>query len=100
MAEADSSLENDLDPHVRFKAERALLEGQQAEQVRQRTKVAQRSAAEGLDKSADSHDRAALSYEQLAETGDDGASDHAARHREFAEEDRRIADQLRRMAEH
>jgi hypothetical protein len=35
----------------------------------------------------------------MAETGDYGASDHAARHREFAEEDRRIANELRKMAE-
>jgi hypothetical protein len=54
--------------------------------------LAQRSAAESFEKSADSHDRIVWSYEKLTELGEgDEYLERAARHRAFAHEDRWIA---------
>jgi hypothetical protein len=55
-------------------------------------RLAQRSAAESFEKSADSHDRIVWSYEKLTELGEgDEYLERAARHRAFAHEDRWIA---------
>lgn len=81
-------------PHLRGVGDLIFRASQQVEQLR-RTKMAQRSAAESFEKSADSHDRAARSYEKLAELGEGNEYlQRAARHREFAQEDRRIAKRL------
>lgn len=80
-------------------AEYAFRIGQHAERARARTMVAQRSAAESFEKSAESHDRVAKSYESLAELGEGYEyRERAVRHLAFAQEDRRIAERLRRMA--
>jgi hypothetical protein len=72
---------------------------ERVQQVRRQMKASQRSAADSVEKSADSHDRAAKSYEKLAECSvRDEYLEHAARHRAFAQEDRRMAEQLRSMA--
>jgi hypothetical protein len=87
-----------LDPHLQF-AEIAFRSGQLAERLQREVRKSQRSAAESFAKSADSHDRTAKSYEKLAELGEvDEYLEHAACHRAFAQEDRRIAERLRRMA--
>ncbi|WP_082974968.1 hypothetical protein [Mycobacterium sp. 1245805.9] len=55
-----------------------------------------------MDKSADSHERTAKAYEEAAEHSvfsKDEYRKHAARHRDFAREDRRMAKRLRRMAD-
>ncbi|MEB4208348.1 hypothetical protein [Mycobacterium sp. 94-17] len=53
-----------------------------------------------MEKSAGSHERVAKSYEMAAaSSGHDEYLQHAARHREFAREDLRIAERLRQMAE-
>ncbi len=82
-------------------AEQAFHASRRVERVRRQTKAAQRSAADSFDKSADSHDRTARSYEKLAALTAGGTEnlERAARHREFAEEDRGIAERLRRMAD-
>ena len=77
---------------------------EQAERVRQQVRAAQRVTAHQLNTSADSHDRTARSYEDLAKHAAhrdrrDVYLQHAARHRKFAEEDRRMAAQLRQMGE-
>lgn len=92
----ESSLDATFNQHLRG----ALIEQWfRIQNTRQRTKVAQRCAAQSFDKSACSHDRTAKSYEEMAELGEGNQYlERAARHREFAHEDRRIADRLRRMA--
>jgi hypothetical protein len=55
-----------------------------------------------MDKSADSHERTAKAYEEAAEhsvLSKDEYLRHAARHRDYAREDRRMAERLRRMAD-
>jgi len=54
-----------------------------------------------MDKSAESHERTATSFEAAALPGDrhDSYRERAARHREFAAEDRQMAERLRRMAD-
>lgn len=101
MSRSDGNLEATPDVELRAAMEDASRVGGRVEQVRRQTKAAQRSAAESFDQSADCHDRTATSYERLAEArvcGDDYRG-HAARHREFAREDRRLAARLRRMAD-
>lgn len=96
-----SSLGGEPDPHLQAAGEHVFRLSQRVEQTRRQTKIAQRSAAESFEKSAASHDRTARSYEKLAELRECGGAEyrqHAARHLEFAHEDRRIAEQLRRMA--
>ena len=99
MAHRDSNLEAKPERDLKAAVEHTFRLVQQVEQMRQRTKAAQRSAAESFEKSADSHDRTAKSYEKLAELGEgDEYLERAARHRGFAQEDRQIAERLRRMA--
>lgn len=83
-------------------AEQAILAIQRAERGRRQVMAAQRSAADSVDESAASHERTAKAYEKAAEhrdRPDDEYLQHAARHREFAQEDRQMAERLRRMAE-
>jgi hypothetical protein len=83
-------------------AEQAFRASQRAELARRDVRAAQRSAAASLDGSADSHERTANAYAEAAERGDrrkDDCLEHAARHRAFAQEDRQMAERLRRMAE-
>lgn len=94
-----SKVDGDLRLHV---AEEVFRAGQRIKKVRRQTKDGQRAAADSFDRSADSHDRAASSYERLA-AQPNGRHDeylkHATRHREYAREDRRMAQQLRLLAE-
>lgn len=79
--------------------EEALSANHKAEKARQRAREAQWSAADSLARSADSQDRIAQMYEERSAV--DGSSDysqHAACHRQFAEEDRRMAQKLREAA--
>jgi hypothetical protein len=83
-------------------ADEAVRAVHRAEQARRQVNAAQRAAADSLDASAASHERTAKAYQESAEhrdRRDDEYLDHAARHRSFAEEDRRMATRLRRMAE-
>jgi hypothetical protein len=75
--------------------------GQRIERARLQTQTTQRSVARSFERSADCHDRTAASYERLAEgtLGGDAYREHAARHREFAQEDRRLAASMRQMAD-
>jgi flagellar biosynthesis/type III secretory pathway protein FliH len=92
---------SELEPHARL-AEQALRASERAEQVLQRARAAQRSAADSVQKSAESHERTAQSYERAA-AQHSGRRDtylaRAARHREFAEVDYRMAERLRQMCE-
>jgi hypothetical protein len=83
-------------------AEQAILAIQRAERGRRQVMAAQRSAADSVDESAASHERTAKAYEKAAEhrdRPDDEYLQHAARHHAFAQEDRQMAERLRRMAE-
>ncbi|WP_155764371.1 hypothetical protein [Mycobacterium colombiense] len=83
----------------------AVIAGQRAEQARQAAEAARRlaansvqAAAESLALSADSQDRTAQAFEDAADRGGRRGAflrAHAAEHRRFAEEDRRMAQQLR-----
>ena len=80
--------------------EQVILTRQRADRVWDRARAAQRSAADSLERSAQSHERVANSYEITAESSErpDKWRKHAACHREFAQEDHRMAERLRRMA--
>jgi hypothetical protein len=83
-------------------AEAASRAIQRADRARRQAEAAQRAAAASLDGSAASHERTARAYQAAAEhreRRDDESLEHAAWHREFAEEDRRMAERLRRMAD-
>ena len=82
-------------------AEEAWRAVQRAEQAGRKARASQRSAANSLDHSADSHERTAKVYEDAAEHGGlrkDEYLQHAARHREFAHEDRQMAERMRQLA--
>jgi len=83
--------------------EQAFRSGQRAERVRGRVRAALRSAADSIEKSAVSQERCAKVYEEAAELRDpcdrEECQEHAARHRAFALDDHRMAQQLRQMAE-
>ena len=102
MTHTHSGPEPALDPHL-WAVEQAFRASQQVEQVRRQVTAAQRSAADSFDRSADSQDRAAKVYEEAAERRDpddrEEYREHAACHGELAQEDRRMAQQLRQMAE-
>jgi hypothetical protein len=89
--------------HQPWSAEAASRIGMRAEQAFLRARAAQRSAVTSLDQSANSQDRTAKAFEDAAE-GErreprrDKYLAYAARHREFAQEDRAMADRLRRIA--
>src|ERR1700745_1670842 len=100
MVNADNGLQAELDPQA-WSAEQAFRASRRAERARRGVRAAQRAAAASVDGSADSHERAANAYAEAAEHGDrrkDDCLEHAARHREFAQEDRQIADRWRRRA--
>ena len=82
--------------------ERASHAVQQAELAQGRLRAAQLSAADSLDRSADSHERLVRVYEQVSELDDpvdrEERQERAARHRMYAEDDHWIAQQLREMA--
>lgn len=92
--------EAELDSHRRA-AEQAIRAGQRADQARREARDAQRSAADSLERSANSQERTAKAYEDAAENSDrrDEYLAAAARHRQFAQEDHRMAQQLRHMGE-
>lgn len=100
MTGSDGSIEATPDLQARAAAD-ASRNDERVQQVRLHTKQAQRSAARSFEQSADCHDRTAASYENLAAATHQGDEyrDNAARHREFAREDRRLAVLLRRMAD-
>ena len=102
MTNTQSDHQAALDPYLWAEGQ-AFRAVHRAEQARERVRVAQRSAADSLEKSAASQERAANVYEEAAEQRDpvdrEECQEHAARHHAFAQEDRRIAQQLRRMAE-
>ena len=102
MTHTHSGPEVALDPNL-WAAGQALRAVQRAERVRDRVRVAQRSAADSLEKSAASQEQAAKVYEEAAEHRDSADREeyleHAARHREFAREDRQMAQQMRQLAE-
>jgi hypothetical protein len=80
--------------------------GQRIEWARHKANAAQQSAAASMRKSAESQDRIAKMYEERAEHGllhddvveHDDDLDHAARHRQFAKDDRRMAERLQQNA--
>jgi hypothetical protein len=84
-----------------FAVQQVFLCGERIDRALRQLRAAQRSAADSLARSAASHERTAQSYLGAAEKSDRRAEylQHAALHREFAQEDRRMADRLRRMAE-
>lgn len=101
MTSADNGLQAEPDLQV-WGAEDAFRSGQRAESAWLLARAAQRSAATSLDHSADSHERTAHAYDEAA--GHEGrhcdeCREHAAIHRAFAREDRRMAERLRQMAE-
>ena len=100
MTQEDDRQGSEGGPYLRI-AEQAFRVVQQTERVAREARAAQRSAADSIDRSADSHDRTAKSYEELAKlspVGNEYAT-HAARHREFAQEDCQMAERLRQMAD-
>jgi hypothetical protein len=92
--------EPEPDPHARL-AEQAVHAVQRADQALLQATAAQRSAADSLQRSAESHERTAISYELAAERSGQELIylQHAARHRAYADEDRRMAERLRQVAE-
>jgi hypothetical protein len=101
MVSADNGLQAEPDLQV-WGANDALRTGQRAERAWRLARAAQRSAARSFDHSADSHERTADAYEEAVKHGGrqgDECRQHAARHREFAREDRLMARRLRRMAD-
>jgi len=94
------------DPYRRI-AEQASEVNRRVERARQMANAAQRSAAASMRKSAESQDRIANMYQERAEHGlfHDDAVDHdddldrAARHRQFAQDDRRMAAQSQQDAD-
>jgi hypothetical protein len=100
VAQTSSGQEAESGRHL-WGLEDAIRVSEEADRVRQLVKATQRAAADSLHKSAVSQDRTAKSYEDLAEHSGrpNDYLEHAARHREFAEEDRRMAGRLRRMAD-
>jgi hypothetical protein len=73
-------------------------------EVRQRVRLAQLSAANSIERTAATQDRIAKSYWRLLEYSSDDVDaascrHHADLHSGFAQDDRRIAERLRMMAE-
>jgi DNA invertase Pin-like site-specific DNA recombinase len=101
MTNTQSGPEAALAPYLSA-AGQAFRAVHRAERARERVRVAQRSAADSVDRSADSQERAAKVYEEAAEQRDpvdrEECQEHAARHHRFAQDDRRMAQQLRQMA--
>ncbi len=101
MLSADNGLQAEPDLQV-WSAQDALRAGERAAHAWLLARAAQRSAANSLDNSADSHERTANAYDETAErntVGGDEYRQHAAIHREFAREDRQMAQRLRHMAD-
>ena len=100
LANGDAQLDCGLESRI---AEQVAEVGERVERVRQEANAAQRSAAASMRKSAASQDRIAKMYQERAGHGlfrDDAVErdhdlDHAARHRQFAEDDRRMAERSR-----
>ena len=102
MAQVFSNEGEESDPKlVDAGHEEPWAAARQAVYKRQRSVSAQEAAAARLDKSAESHDRIATMYEEIAErtSSPDECQNNASRHRAFAREDRRRAAQLRQVAE-
>lgn len=101
MNSAENGLQAAPDLQV-WVADDAFRTGQRAERAWLLARAAQRSAAKSLDDSADSHERTADAYDEAVKHGGrqwDGYGEHAAIHRAFALEDRRMAQRLRQMAD-
>ena len=101
MANLGNGPEAKYEPQLQA-AGQALRASQGAERARRQAKAAQRSAARSLEKSADSQDQTAKAYEEAAEYSVRRRNEFleaAARHRGFAQEDRRMAQELRQMAD-
>ena len=105
MTHANGGAQSDrgLDRRV---AEQATEVDQRIERARRTVNAAQRSAAASMRRSAESQDRIATMYQERAEHGlhDDAVDhdddlDHAARHRQFAQDDRRMAERARQSAD-
>jgi hypothetical protein len=100
MADAEGF---DAGPDMYAQAAQEAFDAQErAEQARRQARAAQRAAADSLERSAESQDRTARTFEEAASHSGSGRDDyhqHAACHRRYAEEDRLMADRLRRMAE-
>lgn len=90
------------DDSSREVTEQIFRVAQRVETMRRQAGEAQQAAADSFDKSADSHDRTASSYEKLANraTYQNDYLEHAARHRDYAQEDHRIAQRLRQISEY
>ncbi len=101
MISADNGLQAEPDLQV-WDANDALRTGQRAERAWRLARAAQRSAAKSFDHSAESHERTADAYDEAVKHGGrqgDECRAHAAIHRAFAWEDRRMAQRLRQMAD-
>jgi hypothetical protein len=101
MAHVSSNEGDGSDPQlVEAEDQKLWAAARQAVYKRQRSMPAQEAAAVRLDKSAESHDRIATMYEEIADrtSSPDECRNNASRHRAFAREDRRRAAQLRHVA--
>ena len=89
------------DLQLKESEERMLRARAGAENARQRCAVSQSASVESLERAAESHYRIAESYEVMAKRIPEGEEwvDHAAHHREFAQQDRQMAERMRRMTE-
>lgn len=104
MLRQTDDFELEASEHLHVMAQ-AVIAGQRAEQARQSADAARRlaadsvhAAAESLALSADSQDRTAQAFEDAAGRGGRHGEFfrvHAVDHRRFAEEDRRMAQELR-----
>jgi uncharacterized membrane-anchored protein YhcB (DUF1043 family) len=100
MANTHSGFAADFDPHLASPGAEVLQVNLQVKQARRGARDAQRSAAKSFDRSAEMQDAIAQAYETFDEhSAHDDYRWHAERHRDFAQEDRRIAERLREMAE-
>jgi hypothetical protein len=104
MVRSTEDYELEASEHLQAIAQ-AVIAGQRAEQARQSAETARwlaadsvHAAADSLALSADSQDRTAQAFEDAAGRGGrlgDFFRVHAVDHRKFAEEDRRMAQELR-----
>ena len=93
----DEQPDRDVDRRL---AEKASEAEQRAERARENASAAQRSAAASLRKSAECQERIARLYVDRAEESIfDDDSEHAARHEQYARDDRAMAERLRQSAD-
>ncbi len=101
MADIEGGQEAGLRPDQGAAEVTALRAGQKAAQAWRDARVAQRSAADSMYRSAESHEQTAKLYEEAAEHSRHRVEclERAAYHHQHAQKDRLMAQTLQQMAE-